>query len=62
MNRIATKKPCLTIGEAAKIAGFGINRFGRAVRNGVIPSVVIGKRRVIIRAKLEEFLSGRVEA
>lgn len=52
------QKPTLNVGEAAVIAGIGINQAYAAVREGTIPSLRIGNRILIPRKKFMAMLNG----
>ncbi|AGG07891.1 excisionase [Dehalococcoides mccartyi] len=47
---------CLNVPEVAKIFGISRNSAYELVRQGIIPSIKLGKRIVIPRLKLEEVL------
>lgn len=51
-------KPTLTVEEAAKLAGVGVNQTYAAVREGTIPSLRIGRRILIPRKKFVAMLEG----
>jgi len=47
---------CLTIPEVAKMFGISRNFAYDLVRQGKLPVIILGKRKLIPRAKLEKFL------
>jgi len=58
----------LTIAEAAKVLGIGINQAYEAAHNGTLPVITFGQRKdgkpsryVVPRAALERLLSERAE-
>lgn len=51
-------RPTMTVKEASKLAGIGINQTYQAVREGKIPSLTIGARILIPRKKFLAFLEG----
>jgi excisionase family DNA binding protein len=46
----------LTVREAARISGFGIQAMYRGVRDGIVPHIKLGRRIVIPRAALNRWL------
>lgn len=48
----------VTVPEAARIVGISTSKAYEAVRSGQIPSIRIGVRIVISRARLEAFING----
>jgi excisionase family DNA binding protein len=52
-----TKKRTLTIREAARSLGIGLNAAYRAVNEGDIPSIQIGKRRRVPTDALDRLLA-----
>ena len=53
-----TKRATLTIDEAAEILGISRSAAYRAADTGEIPTIQIGRRRLVPRARLEELLRG----
>lgn len=53
-----TERPTMTVDEAAELAGVGRNQAYSAVREGIFPSLRIGKRILIPRKKLMRILNG----
>jgi excisionase family DNA binding protein len=51
-----------TVEEAAQLLRIGKNQAYEAVRRGDIPSISIGRRRLIPRAKLLALLNGGTDA
>jgi excisionase family DNA binding protein len=51
------RKPLLTVVETAAVMGIGKNRAYDAVREGQIPSIKVGKQRMVCRAALEKLLN-----
>lgn len=58
MSAIESEKPTLTVEEASKLAGVGINQAYQAVREGTIPSLRIGRRILVPRKKFMSMLEG----
>ena len=50
------KRLTFTVVEAATLLGIGRNSAYEAIKAGILPSVQIGKRILIPRAALEQFL------
>ena len=46
----------LTANQVAEMLGWGLDTVYRRVREGLLPTVKIGKRKFFHRAKLEQFL------
>ena len=51
-------KPTLSVREAAKILGIGINPAYEAVRAGTIPTIRVGKRILVLAAPLRRIIEG----
>jgi excisionase family DNA binding protein len=49
----------LTVEEAAKVLGIGRNAAYRAIHTGEIPALRIGRRLLVLRAKLDHLLGIR---
>ena len=52
-------KKTYTIPEAAKVLGIGINAAYTGVKTGEIPSIQIGRRKVVPVVALDRLLSGK---
>ena len=54
----AQKRPTLTVDQALREYAFPVSRntFYRAVRTGEIPSIRFGRRIILARTAIEEFL------
>ena len=50
------KRLTFTVVEAATLLGIGRNSAYEAIKSGILPSVQIGRRILIPRAALEQFL------
>ena len=50
----------LTVDEAASLLRLGRTRTYQLVMGGLIPSVTIGRRRMVVRSGLEDFVLGLV--
>lgn len=51
------EKMVLSVGEAAQALGVGVNLAYDLVRQGVLPSIRLGAKRIVVpRAALEEFI------
>jgi excisionase family DNA binding protein len=48
--------------RAAQLLGLGRTTTWELVRSGVIPTISIGRRRLVTRAALEDYISGLVQA
>lgn len=51
-------KPTMSIPEAAKILGIGVNGAYEAAKRGEIPTIQIGKRILVLREPLKKILAG----
>lgn len=51
----------MTVEEAAEVLGISRSLAYEGVHSGEIPSITVGRRILIPRAALEEWLSGQVE-
>jgi excisionase family DNA binding protein len=58
----ADRPATLTVEQAAKVLGISRGSAFDAVRRGEIPSVRIGRRILVPRARLEELLAGNAPA
>ena len=48
-----------TIGEAAKMLGISRNAAYLAAQNGTLPTIMIGRRRLVPRAAFDRLLNGK---
>lgn len=54
----ATERQTYKVGEAGRMLGIGRNQAYEAVKAGQIPSIKIGKRRLVLKAALDRLLRG----
>jgi excisionase family DNA binding protein len=52
------ERPTMSIPEAAKVLGIGVNGAYEAAKRGEIPTIQIGKRILVLREPLKKMLSG----
>jgi excisionase family DNA binding protein len=52
------ERPTMSIPEAAKVLGIGVNGAYEAARRGEIPTIQIGKRILVLREPLKRMLAG----
>ena len=57
-----TQRKTLTVDETAAITGLSRQSTYDAISRGELPSIRVGRRILIPRAKLEELLGGPIEA
>ena len=50
------ERPTMSIPEAAKILGIGVNGAYEAAKRGEIPTITIGKRKLVVTAALNKML------
>jgi excisionase family DNA binding protein len=58
MENDRTERKTLSVKEAAKVLGVGVNQAYEAIHRGEIPAVRIGKRILVPVAALEQKLAG----
>jgi excisionase family DNA binding protein len=56
--RADDERPTMSIPEAAKILGIGVNGAYEAAKRGEIPTIQIGKRILVLRQPLKRMLAG----
>lgn len=56
------ERETVTVEEASKALGIGRNTAYEAVKSGEIPSIKIGKRRIISKAALKRLLEGTLSS
>lgn len=52
------ERPTMSIPEAAKILGIGVNGAYEAAKRGEIPTIQIGKRILVLREPFKKMLAG----
>jgi excisionase family DNA binding protein len=52
------ERPTMSIPEAAKVLGIGVNGAYEAAKRGEIPTITIGKRILVLREPLRRLLGG----
>jgi excisionase family DNA binding protein len=55
---VAEPKMAYTLEEARALVGLGRFSFNQAIARGTIRSVALGRRRIVPRQALEDFLNG----
>jgi excisionase family DNA binding protein len=53
------ERPTMTIPEAARVLGIGVNGAYEAAKRGEIPTIQIGKRILVLREPLKKMLAGQ---
>lgn len=62
MEPVETEKATLTVEQAATILGISRGSAYEAARSGQLPTIRIGRRLLVPRAKLEELLGQKEDA
>jgi excisionase family DNA binding protein len=52
------ERPTMSIPEATKVLGIGVNGAYEAAKRGEIPTIQIGKRILVLREPLKKMLAG----
>jgi excisionase family DNA binding protein len=52
------ERPTMSIPEAAKVLGIGVNGAYEAAKRGEIPTIQIGKRILVLREPFKKMLAG----
>ena len=52
------ERPTMSIPEAAKVLGIGLNGAYEAAKRGEIPTIRVGKRILVLREPLKKLLGG----
>ena len=56
-----SERTTLTVPEAARLLGIGLSKFGDMVVSGQVPSIKAGRRRLVPKAALDQWIQDEIE-